>query len=199
MELRKRFFAKPHLPIVIASARLTVAKQFDLLLRATAFLNSSGHEFNVLFVGDGPARYGLECLAKRLSLPVHFYGTCFDEGVLASLFGIATVLVSPGNVGLTCLHSLGYGVPVLTHDDSDTQMPEAEAIVPGLNGDFFRKGSADDLAKKIILWASQPLSKSLAQVCKSSVEANYSPHAQRVAIELAIDATWWAMKTRRSR
>jgi glycosyltransferase involved in cell wall biosynthesis len=199
IELRKRFFAKSHLPIVIASARLTAAKQFDLLLRATALVNSSGHEINVLFIGDGPARYDLECLAKRLSLSVHFYGTCFDEGVLASLFGIATVLVSPGNVGLTCMHSLGYGVPVITHDDSDTQMPEAEAIVPGLNGDLFRKGSADDLAKKIILWTSQPLSKSLSQVCKSSIADNYNPHAQRVAIERAIDTTWWAMNTRRSR
>ena len=36
--------------------------------------------------------------------------------------------VSPGNVGLTAIHSLTYGTPVLTHDNFNFQMPEAEAI-----------------------------------------------------------------------
>ena len=44
--------------------------------------------------------------------------------------------VSPGNVGLTAIHSLSYGTPVLTHNNFNNQMPEVESIQPGFNGYF---------------------------------------------------------------
>ena len=55
--------------------------------------------------------------------------------------------VSPGNVGLTAIHSLTYGTPVLTHDDFNFQMPEAEAIKENISGIFFRINNANDLSK----------------------------------------------------
>lgn len=50
----------------------------------------------------------------------------------------ADLCVSPGNVGLTAMHSLVFGCPVITHNCFEWQMPEFEAIQPGITGDFLR-------------------------------------------------------------
>ena len=44
----------------------------------------------------------------------HFQGAVFDESN-SELIYHSDLCVSPGNVGLTAIHSLTYGVPVATH------------------------------------------------------------------------------------
>ena len=41
------------------------------------------------------------------------------------------ITVSPDKVGLTAIHSMAYGRPVITHDNMDRQGPEVEAVIPG--------------------------------------------------------------------
>ena len=53
------------------------------------------------------------------------------------------------NVGLTAIHSLSFGTPVLTHNNFDNQMPEVQAINEGENGGFFIENDLEDLIKKI--------------------------------------------------
>jgi glycosyltransferase involved in cell wall biosynthesis len=53
--------------------------------------------------------------------------------------------VAPGEVGLTAIQSLSFGVPVITHGDFSNQMPEAESVVHGITGWLFEKNSVDGL------------------------------------------------------
>ena len=184
---RARLFSNPDLPLVICTARLIRACRFDLLIEAQALLSAEGHLVNVLLVGDGPERKALEQMAAERSLSVAFCGECHDEEVLARLYVAATVTVSPGKVGLTAIHSMTYGVPVITHDDPAHQGPEWEAINPGLTGDFFRRNDARDLANVIRRWTREITPpESVRRACYAVIEAKYNPHAHAEAIKRAV-------------
>lgn len=95
--------------------------------------------------------------------------------------------VSPGNVGLTAIHSLTYGTPVCTHDDMANQMPEAGAIEDGYNG-FFKKGSVDNLKKKIENWFSKDVDRrKLKEQCYEIVVEYYNPEYQLSVFERLIN------------
>ncbi len=99
--LRAELFGNPDVPVVIATARLTTAKRFDLLIRAVS-INSRRHRpVNLLLVGDGPERDRLLHLAHAEGVRLVMVGECYDEEQLAQLFSTAAVTVSPGNIGLT--------------------------------------------------------------------------------------------------
>jgi len=172
---------------VIATARLTEKKRFDLLIRALGSLNRRGRKVNLLVVGDGPARASLQDLARAEGVNVVFAGACYDEPGLARYFACAAVTVSPGDVGLTCMHSLGYGVPVITHGDPGRQMPEFEAIVPGVTGELFEPDNVADLARKIDRWTQSPeVAESVRNACLSRIESRYHARFQARVIEFAV-------------
>jgi glycosyltransferase involved in cell wall biosynthesis len=186
-ELKRRLFQNPEWPLVTCSARLTSSCRFDLLLEAQARLQAEGHSINVLLVGDGPERASLQSQAERLHLPVHFYGACYSEPVLARLTMGAHVTVSPGKVGLTALQSLAYGTPVITHDNFNAQGPEWEAIIPKQTGDFFRQGDVVDLARLIKAFTSTPDPKPETRfACGKVLDRFYNPTFQRRVIDRAI-------------
>ena len=186
--VRRYLFPDPTDPILICTARLTAACRFDLLLNAQRLLLAQGHPVNVLLVGDGPERARLQDAAKDLGWRVRFYGECYDEPLLARLIMAADATVSPGKVGLTAIHSMAYGRPVITHQNFDRQGPEVEAIVPGRTGDLFCEGDVWDLAEAIHRWT--PAAAPAAQVradCIRIVERFYNPSYQRRAIDRALN------------
>ena len=185
--LRRELFGPVPVPVVIATARLTGKKRFDLLIRALGTINRGGRRVDLLIVGDGPERAALESLSAFESVNVVFAGSCYDEPSLARYFACACVTAMPGEVGLTCMHSLGYGVPVITHSDPSRQMPEFEAIVPGVTGDLFEPDNVLDLAGKLDRWTQTPeVPESVREACSSRIESRYHARFQAQAIELAL-------------
>ncbi|WP_119939611.1 glycosyltransferase [Neorhizobium sp. NCHU2750] len=183
----QRLFLLPSLPLVICTARITSACRFDLLFEAARMLSQKGKPVNILLVGDGPERLGLEDMAKQLKINVYFFGACYDEDVLAELIHGADLTVSPGKVGLTAIHSLSYGTPVITHDNLDEQMPEVEAIIPGVSGELFRYGDAADLANSINSWlATDHDRKVVREECIKIVASTWNPAMQRKLIDQAV-------------
>lgn len=179
LALRSELFGDRDTPVVIASARLTAVKRFDLLIRSLGLLHWRGKHVNLILVGDGPERDELKRLADANRVKVAFIGACYDETRVARLYACANVTVSPGNVGLTCMHSLGYGVPVITHDNPDDQMPEWEAIVPGICGALFQQNDAESLSQAIADWTQSPrLSQSTRERCIAALSARYHPRIQ---------------------
>lgn len=144
-----RFYNLKNQPMrILFLGRLTAVKRVDLLIRAMAILNSENYCLEI--VGDGPEKRLLMDLADSLKLSkIKFTPATYNEGATANIFAQSDVLVSPGNTGLNCIHALSYGVPVVTHNSFEWQMPEVEAIRPGLNGCFFKRDSVDDLAAAI--------------------------------------------------
>lgn len=187
IELRLRMFGDSSIPYAICTARLTRECDFDLLLSAQAILRKDNKIVNIVLVGDGPERKRLESLSKSESLPVVFVGACYDEAILAPLIRAANVTVSPGKIGLTAIHSLTYGTPVITHDDLSRQGPEVEALRSDWNGDLFRRGSAEDLARLLWKWCSRTWPDPvLRSNCYKVIERHYNPASQAQVIECAL-------------
>lgn len=138
-------------PVIIFIGRLTAVKRIDLLIEAIAKLKEQGKLFNVTLIGDGEKRKELEGLVydRGLEKQVWFYGACYDDNQNAQLIYDADLCVAPGNVGLTAMHTMVFGTPVLTHNNFPMQMPEFEAIIPGKTGDFFEYNNISSLADKI--------------------------------------------------
>lgn len=187
---RKSLFRELTTPLVVCTARLTAACQFTLLLDAMDKLRAEGHIVHALLIGDGPELCSLQSLVRARRLPVIFYGACYNEEQLARMIMAANVTVSPGKVGLTAIHSLAYGTPVITHDNFDAQMPEYEAIIPGKTGDFFRYEDSADLARLIKLWTLKGdiRTDQEREACYEVIEKRYNPELQRKVIESALES-----------
>lgn len=189
LSCRQKLFKNPDLPIILFIGRLTLYKKLLMIIEAASILKDRGFQCNILFVGSGPESEGLLKLAKQLKLDDNLclYGDCYQEDQIGLLIGAADICVAPGEVGLTCMHSLVYGTPVVTHDDPDFQKPEYEAINPGYNGAFFIKDDIEDLASTIEQWlAEKKDGKIIASQCYEVIDQYYNPHYQVKVVEAAV-------------
>lgn len=141
-------------PVLLFIGRLTPQKKLDWLVRALVELDRQGLKCNLVMIGTGNEESRLRELASELGVAdrVWFYGECYDDSITSELIYNADLCVSPGNVGLTALHALSYGTPVISHDDFETQMPEYEVIDPGKTGMLYRKDDFADFCKAILTW-----------------------------------------------
>jgi glycosyltransferase involved in cell wall biosynthesis len=183
-DLRSEFNLPLDYKIIICTARITKKCRFDLLINAAAQLKST-LQIHLLIIGDGEEQETLKSLAHKLSVSTTFYGPCYDELTLAKLYKASDLTVSPGKVGLTAIHSMAYGTPVLSHNDMDTQMPEVETIIDNVTGALFSKDSSESLSSAINQWFNQHPIKP-EQLCIERIEAFYTPKFQRLAIESAL-------------
>ena len=127
--------------------RLAKNKRLDILINA---IKKAEKPIILNLIGEGEEKKNLIELVKKYNLQnINFLGEIFDEEVISEKIFFSDLCVSPGNVGLTAIHSLTYGTPVLTHDNFNFQMPEVEAIEENVSGIFFRINSTNDLANKI--------------------------------------------------
>ena len=187
---KKKFFNHPDYPVLLFVGRLTPAKKLEQLILAAEALHRIGERVNILIVGDGQDREILSslCEQKKLQPYVVFYGECYDEEELAALIALADVCVSPGNVGLTAIHSLTYGTPVITHNNPLEQGPEFEAIVHGATGMFFEQGSIDLLTETIRTWLQDHIlnREQLRKKCYNIIDKYYNPAFQAKIIRSAL-------------
>lgn len=167
---------------IIFIGRLTEVKRLDMIIDAIKGLDSQKEYYNVVFVGDGPMKDKLKKQAEGLSLEerIWFYGACYDEKKNAELVYNADLCVAPGNVGLTAMHSMMFGTPVISHNCFMWQMPEFEAIKPGITGDFFEYENTDSLILCISHWFSVNKNKRnlIRQNCFEEIDNYWNPYYQ---------------------
>lgn len=167
---------------IIFIGRLTKVKKLDLLLEALYKLKRTGKECNLVLIGDGIERNNLEAKIESMSMQnnVWIYGACYDEKQNAELIYNADLCVSPGNVGLTAIHALMFGCPVITHNDYKWQMPEFEAIQAGVTGDFFDKDNVSDMSNTIIRWFEEKSGKrdEVRLACYDIIDTQWNPYFQ---------------------
>lgn len=171
--------------VLIFVGRLTKIKALDLVIRSLAILAQQGKTYNFILIGDGEEKNALKKLVDELGVSpqVWFYGSCYDEEKLASLIYNADLCVSPGNVGLTAMHAMVFGCPVITHNKFSKQMPEFEAIREHATGLFFDYGNVDDLGKKIEEWfASHHDREKVRHSCQSEIDYHWTPEFQMSVI-----------------
>ena len=111
---------------------------------------------------------------------VWFHGACYNEFRNAELLYNADLCVSPGNIGLTAIHSLMFGCPAITNDDFNHQMPEFETIKEGVTGTFFKAYESESLASSIRTWFSHHLDDrdEVRNACYHEIDTKWNPHNQ---------------------
>lgn len=171
---------------IIFIGRLTKVKKLDYLISALEILRNQGMFFNLTFVGDGAERKRLQQIVylKGLADSVWFYGACYDDKLNAELIYNADLCVSPGNVGLTAIHAMTFGTPVLTHDNFPMQMPEFETITRSATGDFFEQNNIDSLVTCIERWFEEhPNREDVRQACYKEIETSWTPEFQLMVLK----------------
>lgn len=166
---------------IVFTGRLTKVKKLHQILEAIAKLKDKGINFNVTFVGDGVEKNNLIEISDRLALKsnVWFYGACYDEMKLSTLIYNADLCVSPGNVGLTAMHAMTFGTPVISHDNFPMQMPEFEAIEEGKTGAFFKEDDVESLVAAVESWVNHGYNREdVRKACYSVIDTKYNPHKQ---------------------
>ena len=177
------FFKNTEYQTLIFIGRLTKIKRLHYLIETVQRINKNCEtKVNLLIIGDGVEKNNLKKLAdKKLEKGLfHFYGSCYDESIICKLLSKADLCVSPGNVGLTCIHSLSMGTPVCTHDNFNNQMPEVEAIEKGKTGVFFEEDNMEDMYLKIKTWlGNNPLkTNNIVNNCYKIIDDYYNPYFQ---------------------
>ncbi|RYY32534.1 MAG: glycosyltransferase, partial [Sphingobacteriaceae bacterium] len=179
---RGNYFKNTNLPVAMFIGRVNIIKRIDLVIEAQRLLLDKGIPFNFLVVGDGEERKNSEELASKLGVSdyVSFYGASYDEAVNSYLIAASDLCVTPGEVGLTAIHAMSYGTPVVSHDNFNVQMPEVEAIKPGKTGDFFTQDNAKSLADIIEQWFKEHPYKTeeLKNDCYKIVDDFFNPNYQ---------------------
>lgn len=173
-------------PTIVFIGRLTKVKQLDMLVHAVANLRAKGEYYNLVFVGDGSEKASLEAIVRenKMEKSVWFYGASYDEEINAELIYNADLCVAPGNVGLTAMHTMVFGTPVISHNEFKWQMPEFEAIHPNETGDFFEYGDLKSLEKTISNWFSNKKDKreEVRAACYQEIDLQWNPYFQMEVI-----------------
>ena len=136
--------------------RLQSRKGLDKLILAFSQLRGRLPEETTLdIVGDGELMADLKTLAESCHVTHHvrFHGTITDHERLSKFFESAYAYVSPGPVGLGAIHSLAYGVAVVTRRD-ERHGPEGEILVHEENALIY--GDPEDLASTIERICTEP-------------------------------------------
>lgn len=190
LEIREQLSEKPifsdhfgnNNPNLMFVGRLTAVKKLDMILKAMQICKYNGRQYNLTLIGGGEKAEELKELTTKLGLQdnVWFYGPCYDEVQLSELIYNADLCVSPGNVGLTAMHAMVFGCPVLTHDDFPWQMPEFEAIIPYSTGNFFKYDDIASLVEKIEEWfrVNGSLRNVIRKKCMEEIDKNWNPYFQ---------------------
>lgn len=176
------------LPMIVSVGRLNAVKEYPLLLEAAGLLKDRyGIEVNILLVGEGSERPVLIEQAVELGLRLALAGAQYDEEFLSRAISSAAMMVIPGAAGLSVIHSLSYGTPVVVHGSDDEQMPEVEAVREGVNGARFKRGDADDLARAMRdVLTMLPKTPEIERQCRSVVDEAYSPGRMATVFDAAV-------------
>lgn len=172
-------------PIALHVSRLADDNGVEVLIDATARVP----DMTSVVVGAGPREARLRALAEAAGVQerVRFVGDRYREDELAPLFALADLFVYPKNVGLSLIHALAYGVPVLTGDDLASHNPEVCALEDGVNGALFRHGDAAALAGKIQeLFAAPDVLGDMSRAARANVHRDFPMDRMVDGLEQAI-------------
>lgn len=184
----KLFPKREKYPIVIFIGRLTKEKKLTLLLKAIKIHKEKGNEINCLIIGGGRERDALAKTVMELDIKesVCFYGPCYDDVLNSKFIMLSECCVSPGNVGLTAIHNLSLGTPVITHGNLNNQNPEVESIIPNRTGLLFKENDVTSLSDCIETIVENKLKPSMEPDCIKVINDYWNPKNQFKIIESAI-------------
>jgi hypothetical protein len=141
-------------PLIGWLGRMTEIKRVDDLLRSFGALRGNGVDADLMLVGDGPLRAGLEGLARELGVAdrTHFLGYQSD---VAPFYAAADVVaLSSANEGtpVTIIEAQAAGRPVVVTDVGGVR----DVVADGETGYLVPAGDTDAFAGRLAALASDP-------------------------------------------
>jgi glycosyltransferase involved in cell wall biosynthesis len=125
-------------PVLIFVARLDPLRRLDMLLDAMPTIAKAHPGVQLIIIGGGSELEPLKQQAARLGLngeagstngaKVRFLGAVYGETNIAPWFLSSDLMVFPSHMGLSALHAMGYGVPVVTCNNASKHGPEFDVI-----------------------------------------------------------------------
>lgn len=172
--------------VLLSIGRLVAKLKLDQTIESVRKLNAEGKNVYLLIIGDGPEKKTLGRQAEFLAVKEHviFYGACHNENELSLLYNACDLSIAMGKVGLSVMHSLAYGVPMLTNNTIEAHGPEIEAIIEGKTGWLFDEDNISSFVSKV---ARVPYHGIYYRECIKVVEDHYTPDKQFFYIERAIE------------
>ena len=155
--------------------RLTDKANLGLLIGALALPGLGGVHLHV--IGDGAAEGALRARADAAGLGgrITWHGGTTDEERIAAVANRCAAFVYPGQVGLSLIHGMAYGLPCVVHDQPLRHMPEIAAFADGQTGAAFAEGSAEALAQALAaLLAAPERRRQMAEACLAVTASDYS-------------------------
>lgn len=190
-QFRESHFQNSDLPTICFIGRINKIKRIEFLIEVQKQYIKEHKKpmFNALIIGDGEELANLRNqVLNELPLDVEtfkFTGSIYNEDEIANLIMYSDVCVTPGEIGLTAMHSMTYGTPVISHDNLNIQMPEVEAIYPGLTGDLYKYNDVNSLLQTMKRWLENYPVKTqrIVHNCYDVIDQNYNPHIQKSIFE----------------
>jgi glycosyltransferase involved in cell wall biosynthesis len=137
--------------IFLSCARLITKNKFHLAIEAFARIKDKNDNFIWIIIGDGKEKEELKKLVKKNKLEknVEFKGAIYNEKKLSLYFIAADCLIHPASIGLSIIHSFGYGLPVITHSNKAFHNPEISAFKNNSTGLSFKMNNVKSLMRCI--------------------------------------------------
>jgi len=124
--------------------RIRTGCDIDVLLQAAQVAH-----VHVEVIGTGEENY-LNDLKAKYALNATFHGAIFDEKEQRKIAETCIAGAYGGAAGLSVVHYMALGLPVIVHSDFEKHMgPEPSYVEDGVNGLLFERGSVQKLSEKL--------------------------------------------------
>lgn len=134
---------------ILFIGRLTKKANLNLLIDSIS--DERLKDFALQVIGEGKEEEKLRQLAKSKGVEhkVFWHGGTSDERVIGSIANQCSVFAYPGQVGLSLIHAMAYGLPCIIHNNRKRHMPEIAAFEENVTGSTFCEGSSQSLATSL--------------------------------------------------
>jgi glycosyltransferase involved in cell wall biosynthesis len=120
--------------VVCFLSRLYKEKRVEDLLLAIHILQDDDDKLGLFIIGDGSTKKKLIRLSLELKLKkTYFLGDLRDDKKLGIILKSSYLMVNPGLVGLSIVHSFAFGLPFIC-EDLPIHSPEIIYLKNGING-----------------------------------------------------------------
>tara|TARA_Y100000739_G_C20542190_1_gene434118 strand:+ start:28 stop:1116 length:1089 start_codon:yes stop_codon:yes gene_type:complete len=126
--------------------RLTSKANIQLIIKALVF---SKKNYKVNILGDSKSNSKIfKNLADKYNVGERIIWHTFssNESVISNLFNNCRCFVYPGEVGLSIIHAMSYGLPAIIHNNRIHHNPEHSAFTDKLNGFYFEENDERSLS-----------------------------------------------------
>ena len=132
-----RIYEENRLDILIQALQKVKHKLPDVQLLVIGNVNETARELQQLAVAHGVT----DC--------IRWLGPVYAEERIAPFMLSSQLFCYPANIGLSIMHAMGYGLPVVTGDHIASHNPEIHVLCNGENGCLYRHLDVDDLEAKL--------------------------------------------------